>query len=460
MKRHQCRHCGQVLDTYAALKRHLASHATPAVIEHTYSVAPPLDVPREVPREEPPSEQAKRTKYSCKCDATFDIWDDLQDHVRSVCRLSSNRSRSSSSNRKQTTVYTCAKCGKTYNRRNHLTRHVRNACTADADDTTPPSPKTSIREDTTPNHPLVTDADPIDPPARLPFADNLSPELLDVVRAHWSTIRTRVTRGPLQCRYDYRLTTLDTTVLEPSLRNVFQEQTNAFKINLSYGFVLRNKNTGQYKYYHPSCNCCGRYLDEPSLVTNSKDFDKFLERIRETDVLQWAINQRPDSAWVCELVTNVTYFVNRIIDHPIGCVGMTDLPMYIKRNKAVIALEKEPVHAKRYNDNLCLFRCLALHRGCERRRLEPAVETLYATYAQDGVPMAAFAGVTMDDLYRVETTFETNVCVYSLVKPDGDEAEEEDGGKATAELVRRSVCKYPDTLYLNLHGTPLFLHPG
>ena len=452
MKRHQCRHCGQVLDTYAALKRHLVSHATPTVIEHTYSVAPPLDVPREVP----PSEQAKRTKYSCKCDATFDIWDDLQHHVRSVCRLSSNRSSSSSSssNRKQTTVYTCAKCGMTFTRRNDLTRHVRNACTADDDDdTTPPSPKLSIREDTTPNHPLVTDADPIDPPARLPFADNLSPELLDVVRAHWSTIRTRVTRGPLQCRYDYRVTTLDTTVLEPSLRNVFQEQTNAFKINLSYGFVLRNKNTGQYKYYHPSCNCCGRYLDEPSLITNSKDFDKFLERIRETDVLQWAINQRPDSAWVCELVTNVTFFVNRIIDHPIGCVGMTDLPMYIKRNKAVIALEKEPVHAKRYNDNLCLFRCLALHRGCERRRLEPAVETLYATYAQDGVSMAAFAGVTMDDLYRVETTFETNVCVYSLVKPDGDAAEEEDGGKSTAELVRRSVCKYPDTLYLNLHGT-------
>ena len=455
MKRHQCRHCGQVLDTYAALKRHLASHATPAVIEHTYSVAPPLDVPREVPREVPPSEQAKRTKYSCKCDATFDIWDDLQDHVRSVCRLSSSRSRSrsSSSNRKQTTVYTCAKCGMTYNKRVNLTRHVRNECTADDDDTTPPSPKISIREDTTPNHPLVTDADPIDPPARLPFADNLSSELLDVVRAHWSTIRTRVTRGPLQCRYDYRVTTLDTTVLEPSLRNVFQEQTNAFKINLSYGFVLRNTNTGQYKYYHPSCNCCGRYLDEPSLITNSKDFDKFLERIRETDVLQWAINQRPDSAWVCELVTNVTFFVNRIIDHPIGCVGMTDLPMYIKRNKAVIALDTEPQYSKRYNDNLCLFRCLALHRGCERRRLEPAVETLYATYAQDGVPMAAFAGVTMDDLYRVETTFETNVCVYRLVKPDGDEAEEEDGGKSTAELVRRSVCKYPDTLYLNLHGT-------
>ena len=424
MKRHLCRHCGLALDTYAELRRHVESHSTPAVNEHSYSVAQPAAVP--------PSDHAKRTKYSCKCDATFGRWDDLQHHVRSVCRLSSS------------TVYTCTKCGKKFNRRDILVRHARTVCTVVKE---PPSPKRSNREDTTPHHPLVTHENPIDPPARLPFADNLSTELLDVVRAHWSTVRTRVTRGPLQCRYDYRLTTLDTTVLETPLKNMFQEQTNAFKINLSYGFVLMNKNTGRYKYYHSSCKCCGRYLDEPSLITNSKDFDDFLERIRETDVLQWAINQRPDSAWVCELVTNVTFFVNRIIDHPIGCVGMISLPVYIKKNKAVIGLEKEPNNSKRYSDNLCLFRCLVLHRGGDVRRLEPAVKTLYEAYAQDGVPMEEFAGVTMDDLYRVETTFQTNVCVYSLVKPDGED------GQTTAELVRRSVCKYPDTLYLNLHET-------
>ena len=171
MKRHLCRHCGLALDTYAELTRYVASHLTPAVNEHTYSVAQPIEVP--------PSDQAKRTKYSCKCDATFERWDDLQHHVRSVCRLSSSSSRSS--NRKQTTVYTCAKCGKNFNRRDILTRHSR-TCTGVVKK--PPSPKRSNREDTTPHHPLVTDEDPIDPPARLPFADNLSTELLDVVRAH------------------------------------------------------------------------------------------------------------------------------------------------------------------------------------------------------------------------------------------------------------------------------------
>ena len=216
MKRHLCRHCGLALDTYAELRRHVESHSTPSVNEHSYSVAQPAAVP--------PSDHAKRMKYACKCDATFGRWDDLQHHVSSVCRLSS------SSSRKKTTVYTCTKCGKKFISRRNLTRHARSMCT---DVKEPPSPKRSNMEDTTTHHPLVTDEDPIDPPARLPFADNLSTELLDVVRAHWSTVRTRVTRGPLQCRYDYRLTTLETNVLETPLKIMFQEQTNAFKVNFS-----------------------------------------------------------------------------------------------------------------------------------------------------------------------------------------------------------------------------------
>ena len=129
---------------------------------------------------------------------------------------------------------------------------------------------------------------------------------------------------------------------------------------------------------------------------------------------------------------------------------MTPLPTYIKKNKAVIGFEREPINGKRYDDNLCLFRCLALHRGGEVRHLESAVTKLYETYKQDDdVPMEEFAGVTLDDLYRIETTFQTNVCVYKLVESDNDD----DDGKKTAELVRRSLCHYSDTLYLILHET-------
>ena len=71
-----------------------------------------------------------------------------------------------------------------------------------------------------------------------------STDLLDVIREHWLTIRTRMSRGPLQFMYDYRLTTLYTTTLEVRWNFFFQEQTHSFKINLSYVFVQRNKNTG------------------------------------------------------------------------------------------------------------------------------------------------------------------------------------------------------------------------
>ena len=236
----------------------------------------------------------------------------------------------------------------------------------------------------------------------------------------------------MQTRFNQRLTTTDMRVLNDPLGELFDEQTTAFKVNLGYGFILTEKQSGRFKYYHSSCNCCGRYLEEPALITNRADFDRFLERIHESDILQWAITQRRNSDWVCVLVTNVTFFVNRILQHPIGCVGI-NLPTCAKRNKAIIRLEKDH-HSAAYGDNLCLFRCLALHLGRE-------AAALYPEYSVENVH--DFTGVTLDDLYRVETKFKTNVCVYKLV-----ETLEE---KTTAELVRRSLCHYPDTMYVNLY---------
>ena len=233
-------------------------------------------------------------KYTCsKCNKVFGKKYNMLRHERTAC------------NSTTTTVSppsVCSKCGKVFGKKHHLQRHETTCVVS------PPLPKRPKREDTTPRHPFISE-DPIGPPDRFPFPDALSTDLLEVIRNNWSSIRTRVSRGPLQTRVNYRLTTLDTTDLHPPLYRMFQEQTNAFKINLSYGFVLKNKHTGCYRYYHSSCNCCGRYLDEPNLITDRGDFDEFLERIKQNDILQWALSQRPDSAWVCELVTNVTFLL-------------------------------------------------------------------------------------------------------------------------------------------------------
>ncbi|RLJ22871.1 hypothetical protein DJ031_00075, partial [bacterium endosymbiont of Escarpia laminata] len=193
------------------------------------------------------------------------------------------------------------------------------------------------------------------------------------------------------------------------------------------------------------------------LVTDAASFDRFLETVRQPDVLQYAIMQRPDSGWVVELVTNVTYFLNAIIHHPIGCLN-AQLPAYLYANRSIVVLAKNR-QGKPYTDNLCLFRCLALHRRrlltaptalINATRLTTPALRLYADYnGGDGVVSPyAFAGVPLNDLDRVETCFETNVVVYRLMDPTTTI----DGG-STAELVRRSLYRYPTTMNVNLYDT-------
>ena len=257
---------------------------------------------------------------------------------------------------------------------------------------------------------------------------------------NWGSVRTHVVHGPIQTRYNRRLTSLDMRDLHDQLFLLFDQQTTAFKVNVSFGFVLREKENDRLRYYHSSNNCCGRYLEEPALITNRDDFDRFLARIQESDILQWAVAQRPNSDWVCELVTNATFFLNKIVDHPIGCVGV-NLPTYVKNNKSIIGLETDS-HGVIYIDNLCLFRCLAIHQGCDVRCIEATVATLYAKYT-DNTPVHDFVGVTLEDLSKIEATFDVNVVVYKL--------DEITDGKTTAELVRRSPCQYIETMYLNLY---------
>jgi hypothetical protein len=62
---------------------------------------------------------------------------------------------------------------------------------------------------------------------------------------------------------------------------------------------------------------------------------------------------------IVHLLTNVTFYVNKINEHPIGASVL--LPDYILTNTGVIALITGS-HGP-YNDDLCLLRCLAVHRG-------------------------------------------------------------------------------------------------
>ena len=373
MRVHACRHCGEVFPSYSDLRQHLDSHVS---------------------------------GHKCAtCGRAFTRRDHLQRHA-SRCRPK---------------PFVCTVCDSSFGRKQELDRHKRTVQCG-----SPPQPGPAPKR----RRIASLDEDPLTPPPVEHAAnDELSSAIRDFVHENWGSIRTHVVHGPVQTRYNRRLTSLDTRDLHEKLRVLFEEQTISFKINCSFAFILKNKTTNRLKYYHSSNNCCGRLLEEPSLITNRGDFDQFLERIHQPDILQWAVAQRPNSDWICEMVTNATFFVNRIEDYPIGCVGVI-LPDYVKTNKAIVGLAKDE-HGAIYNDNLCLFRCLGLHLGRD-------VTTLYEEYTDQ--PVWKFEGVVIDELIKVESVFEVNIVVYNL-------------REESAQLVRRSLGKHDNTMYLNLYET-------
>ena len=116
------------------------------------------------------------------------------------------------------------------------------------------------------------------------------------------------------------------------VRNIFTQQTSAFKINVSFGFILRNVETGELRYYHPS-QSNARFVDVPHLIRNVEDLQKFLDELSRHDMLEYIRQQRPDTKWVVHLLTNVTFYVNKITEHPIGASVL--LPDYILKNLGV-----------------------------------------------------------------------------------------------------------------------------
>jgi hypothetical protein len=101
------------------------------------------------------------------------------------------------------------------------------------------------------------------------------------------------------------------------VRSLYRQQTTAFKINLSFGFILRNIETGVLRYYHPSQNNA-RFFNFPHLIRTEEDLERFLEELSRHDILEYIRQQRPDTKWVVHLLANVTFYLSKLIQYPIG----------------------------------------------------------------------------------------------------------------------------------------------
>ena len=131
-------------------------------------------------------------------------------------------------------------------------------------------------------------------------------------------------------------------LVDKILTKIIQKQKNRFKINYSFGFVLRNIETQSYRYYHSSHNNA-QVLDRAVLISNRHDLVNFLNALSEEDFLETLT--RPDTKWQIVDITNITFYVTKLKDMALG--APIDLPDNVKFNSGLVNFSAE--------DHLCNF---------------------------------------------------------------------------------------------------------
>jgi hypothetical protein len=170
-------------------------------------------------------------------------------------------------------------------------------------------------------------------------------------------------------------------------------------------------------------------LYRPMLIHDNASFRDFIEVLRTLDILEWVRNQRPNSKWVFFKLVQTLVTVTRL-NFPIG--SGIELPHYITVNVAIVSVVRDRHSGEAYNDNLCLFRCLALHQGEGEKYFRRATNANLSLAPED------FYGVDVSDLYIAEELFQVSIEVYSI----------DENGQAFC--IRRSAKDFPQ-MYVNLY---------
>ncbi|KAI8495466.1 hypothetical protein Bbelb_269210 [Branchiostoma belcheri] len=412
---HRCETCDQNFTRLHDLKRHQQQKHTSAAPQHECDFCgkkfPRADKLREHKRTH--DKQPTRLTFHCRlCNTPFNMVGELQRH-REETHPEDVPSTSRGHKRKPS---------------------------ANADKS---SPKRSRKvQPLSPNDLFPVQEDPLDKPEDLALEDE-DPALEQLYKKKWSNIRTHFERKSVHDMYNFRINSVNVDDLTDKVWAIFRDQKTSFKINLSYGFVLRN-NEGELRYYYP-CENNHTFLEKPVIVDTEEDLQRFLDQIANKDILEYCRQQRPDSKWIVHTIPHVEFYISKLGNHPIG--APKTLPAYIVHNKAIVALQSG-MHGP-FDDNLCFFRCLASHYGKDPKSLETATKDLFRQYLEAAdLTEKDFYGVSLEDLADIEKLFQVDIYVYSLRISD----QEDEGDDATfAQLVRRPLTRYKNTMYLNLY---------
>ena len=140
--------------------------------------------------------------------------------------------------------------------------------------------------------------------------------------------------------------------------------------------------------------------------------------------------ERTNTKWKFYKLTNLTIFASSLKDVPMGHKD-TVLLESLLRNCNVNCFTFERNTRQPYNDQLCLFRALALHlRGNEKLEEETSkIFNIFHNNSEEGYA-SNFQGVHWNDNQKAEDLLQLNIFFYDIDFVDGE---------LIGELCRKSI---------------------
>lgn len=137
------------------------------------------------------------------------------------------------------------------------------------------------------------------------FLASVPDRFRDTYRKNWSTIKQRITKGRLKDVYHFPLSPADK--IPGKLDEVLRNYQKSVKINVSFGYVMTCKPTGEIRFYHPSNNTM--VFDVAQLITGPSDANKVKDDIERDDLIEIARNSRVSTVWQVEDIVCIRFDV-------------------------------------------------------------------------------------------------------------------------------------------------------
>ena len=123
---------------------------------------------------------------------------------------------------------------------------------------------------------------------------NIDEAYRDIYRKHWKTINSQKF-GVIKDIINFPVYNLDDNELIKVLDTI-KEKYRRIKVNISLGFILRNREDDELKFFHPSNN--NMLFQLPLKIDN--DFKNLKDELLNTDWFEVVRQQRPSTKWIVE----------------------------------------------------------------------------------------------------------------------------------------------------------------